>query len=81
MNHKIIEAQWRSFAERVVPRDASDIQRAEMRRAFFGGCAGFFRALEANDRAGRSAIADGEFMERIHQEITDFMREEKKAGR
>lgn len=35
---KIIE-RWREFEARVMPKDAPEVQRTEMRRAFFAGFA------------------------------------------
>jgi hypothetical protein len=45
MARPIIETEWRNFAERVLPVDAPDVQRVEMRRAFFAGAISLFHAL------------------------------------
>ena len=36
MKRRVAEA-WQSFEEGVLPRNCSDVQRQEMRRAFFAG--------------------------------------------
>lgn len=42
-----INEQWHEFAKLVLPADATDAQRREMKRAFFGGfAAGFTAALD-----------------------------------
>lgn len=35
----LIEAQWQSFRDQVIPMGAPQVQIEEMRRAFFGGAA------------------------------------------
>ena len=42
---KPIETEWRAYAERVIPIDASDRQRIECRRAFYAGATSLVRAI------------------------------------
>ena len=42
---KPIESEWRAYAERVIPFDASDQQRIECRRAFYAGATSLVRAI------------------------------------
>jgi hypothetical protein len=44
-NRKPIEAEWRVYAEQVIPFDAPDTQRVECRRAFYAGATALVRAL------------------------------------
>ena len=37
MSKKRIEAEWNNFEKAVMPKDASTLQRVEMRRAFYAG--------------------------------------------
>jgi predicted secreted protein len=47
---KTIEQRWREFSERVIPRDAPQVQHQEMRRAFY---AGFTSMLEVDEELAR----------------------------
>lgn len=42
---RLIEAEWRVYAEHAVPFDTSDQQRTECRRAFYAGATALVRAL------------------------------------
>lgn len=48
-----VTEQWNSFAQIVLPKECSDLQRKEMRRAFFAGAVAlweiFFRGLTDGD--------------------------------
>lgn len=44
-NPYLIEQSWRGFAEEIDLSDAPEIQRREMRRAFYGGAVALFHLL------------------------------------
>lgn len=68
-----IDAQWRTFERLVMPEEASDLQRREMRRAFY---AGFESALMMNLRvAAESEDAGVAMLEGLHQEARMFARD------
>jgi hypothetical protein len=70
---KIIEQQWRSFAERCIPVEAGPMQRQEMRRAFYAGAAGFLTALMDKLAPGQDATdADLKMMISIGEELEQF---------
>ena len=37
MAEDILQKEWQTFEDKVVPKDANDIQRSEIRMAFFSG--------------------------------------------
>ncbi len=44
-NPRLIEQSWRSFAEAIELTDAPDVQKTEMRRAFYAGAVSLFYML------------------------------------
>lgn len=47
MKRQMMAEQWDSFARAVIPRDASAVQRHEMRRAFYAGAQGILYGVIA----------------------------------
>jgi hypothetical protein len=69
-----IADDWTRFAASVLPPNVSDIQRSEMRRAFYGGVAVMFdHAYRLGDPDGSEADAVA-MLERIRAEIQLFSR-------
>lgn len=78
---RTIAQQWTEFEGRVLPAGAPDIQRREMKRAFY---AGFFGALMAGmEMADESKASDDvgvTMIQRLHDECHRFAAEVQ-AGR
>ena len=56
-----IQDAWESFERYVLPGNASDVQRAEMRKAFFSGASAIFQALvevSGNEERGMKLMSD-----------------------
>lgn len=70
---RLIEMGWRTYAERVVPRDAGRTQVQECRRAFYGGAAHLLAALAD---VGEDDVSEAEGVARLEsagQEIQQFV--------
>jgi hypothetical protein len=78
---KSIVELWVSFASAVMPKNASAVQRKEMRRAFY---AGFHAALMAGvqmaDESGDDDDKGVAMIQRLHDECAQFV-VEVQAGR
>jgi len=66
-----IQSQWEKFASMTLPKEASETQRTEMRRAFYAGAYAMlammsFEVTEVSDDAGV------EIIEGLHQEARLF---------
>lgn len=78
---KLMDAAWRSFAEQVLPIDAPDVQRQEMRRAFYAGGWAFYTALMGNlDGGDDPTAADFSMLDGLDRELRDFA-EQVQSGR
>lgn len=78
---KTAAQQWASFEAIVMPASAGDVQRMEMRRAFYAGFhSALACALEAADESGDNDDLGATMIERLHQECAQFAREVQ-AGR
>ncbi|HZT29697.1 MAG TPA: hypothetical protein VFA33_07440 [Bryobacteraceae bacterium] len=65
--------QWDQFARAVLPPGVSEIQRREMRRAFYAGAESIlFRVIQAFAPESEPTDADLQIMEDLHQELRDF---------
>jgi hypothetical protein len=74
---KILDAAWRSYAEAAIPIDAPDIQRVEMRRAFYGGARALFVGIMVmlDPRPDvEPTEADLRKMDAVEKELEDFAR-------
>lgn len=78
----LIKGEWESYRDEVMSRDSPDIQKAECRRAFYGG------AMSAlNKIVERLAGIPGEHvskiglkeLDKIHIELTQFARDVKEG--
>lgn len=62
---------WKEFNELVVPTEASDAQRLEVRKAFYSGAAALFNLLtHSSVNAGQAATV--ELMSIIHNDVYEF---------
>lgn len=78
----LVEAEWLRFAEITMPPTVSKIQRQEMRRAFYAG-AGLLLERMTN-AVGPAEISEDQgmdIMQRVHDEITAFMRDVQRGRR
>lgn len=65
--------QWDQFARKVLPIDAPQDQRREMRRAFYAGAqAILFRVIQAFAPETEPTDADLQLMQDVHDELQDF---------
>lgn len=72
----LIEREWLSFAERVLPANAPAIQRQEMRRAFFAGAGRLFESL--TNAVGTDDVSEDagmDIMQGVEDEIRAFLRD------
>jgi hypothetical protein len=75
----MIGESWADYLAKVVPADASAVQREECKRAFYAGAAAMFGAmLEAAELDEDPAAASVEALDR---ELSDFLRLFKKRER
>jgi hypothetical protein len=64
---------WKRFAEMVLPADAPDIQRSEMRKAFYAGATAILGIMEElTDECTEPTDRDMEMVEAVHRELQDF---------
>lgn len=66
---------WLDFNKKVIPRDASDVQRREMKAAFYAGIRGFLSEMtrEGTLAPGDDVTEDDEkWMLAIEKELSDF---------
>lgn len=71
-----MEAAWESFAAATVPAAAPAIQRAEMRKAFYGGAAMMFEAVvHGTDPEAEPTEADMRRISRIAAGLERFAEE------
>ncbi|MGH6967801.1 MAG: hypothetical protein ACREEN_01680 [Stellaceae bacterium] len=69
----VVDTLWRTYAERVVPANASTAQRLECRRAFFAGAAGLFGQIMNNlDEGEEPTDADFARLDAIQAELEQF---------
>lgn len=72
---------WERFAQRNVPRKASENQRATMRRCFYSGAVAAYAIFELASKANDNDNEDGEtaaaaILAKLDQELTRFATEE-----
>lgn len=65
--------QWDQFARAILPAGVSQVQRQEMRRAFYAGAqAILFRVIQAFAPETEPTDADVQIMKDLNQELSDF---------
>jgi len=73
---RIVEGGWRAYEHLIMPQDASDTQRAEMRKAWFLGAEHIFSTIMMVMDPGQEPTArDLERMSKLHWELEQFKRE------
>lgn len=73
MKRQLMAEQWNSFAQAVLPRDASATQRREMRRAFYAGAQGIlFGVIAALAPDSEPTAEDLAMMDNLQRELSDF---------
>lgn len=73
MSDKILNTAWRSYAERVIPADASDYQRRECRLAFYAGARSLFTGIiDMLDPGDEATDADCAKMGMVEAELEQF---------
>ena len=78
---KLVAEQWDQFARAVLPKDAGETQRREMRRAFYAGAQGvMFGVIAALTPSGDAEEGDVQMLQELHDELSEFG-EKVKAGR
>lgn len=71
---KIIEAGWKSMRIMAIPRNASDVQLREMRKAFFAGAQHLFASILCIlDPGSEATEKDMERMHLIDKELKEFV--------
>lgn len=76
MEQKILDTAWRSFAEQVVPLQASDRQRREMRRVFMAGAQALMDGILKMLEPGHEPTEGDLFMMgSVATELSDFARD------
>lgn len=70
---KIIEGGWAGFALAVLPKNVSQVQHDEMRKAFFAGAQHLFASMmNILDPGSEPTDRDLRRMDQIHQELEIF---------
>lgn len=73
MKRRLMAEQWDQFARLILPANCPEIQRKEMRCAFYAGAqAILFRVIEAFAPESEPTAEDLQIMEDVHQELEDF---------
>lgn len=67
-----IQTQWEKFSSLVVPKDASPVQKQEMRRAFYAGAEAMSKILFAIGDQSLSEDAGAQILEGCQDEINRF---------
>ena len=78
---QIIEGGWKAL-ELLMLKDASDIQRSEMRKAYFFGAQHLFASImNILEPGAEPTDLDMERMTKIHEELEKFVEEIKKEAK
>ncbi len=72
---KPIEESWDRFAKAVLPPGVGDDQRADMKKAFYGGSFSLFKILmnETDDGEAEPTAANLDMMRDVEADIGGFM--------
>ena len=68
-----IQSFWESFSKDVIPEDAPEVQRKEMKRSFYAGC---YTVLQITYGIGDEAVSEEagiQMLETLHQESRIFL--------
>lgn len=70
---KSLAGEWADFAAKIIPANASDVQRVECRRAFYAGAQSMFVCVTGQLDAGTEPTdADMIYMDSLQAELKDF---------
>lgn len=73
IKRQLMAEQWDQFARAVLPAGTSEIQRREMRRAFYAGAESIlFRVISAFAPDTEPTAADLQIMDDLDRELKDF---------
>ena len=75
MRHRSLAAWWQEYESQVIPRAADDIQRQEMRNAFYAGAGA---VMQVNFEIGEPSVSEEEglrMLDRLRDELLGFVRE------
>ncbi len=72
---KLLETEWMSYRNAVIPRGAPSVQLTESRRAFYAGAAAFYSiVLNRMTPGSEPSDEDVALMRKLDQELKDFRR-------
>jgi len=73
VNRKTLFEEWFAFAAAVIPEQATDVQRREMRRAWYAGAATLFSIITSGlDPDAESTEADLAYLDSLNKELEKF---------
>ena len=73
MKRQLMAEQWDQFSRSVLPRDAPQVQRTEMRRAFYAGAQSIlFRVIQALTPESEPTDKDVDLLQDVHDELKEF---------
>jgi hypothetical protein len=82
MKRQLVADEWDTFAKTVLPNDVSDVQRSEMRLAFYAGAIALFYKLQKAVGPGGDVTADDmRIMMDLENELREFAREMERKAR
>ncbi len=77
----VVETEWQSYMNEVIPPGAPEVQRTESKRAFYAGARSLLRAVvDGFDEGSEATDEDVAGMEEIHAELEKFY-QDVKAGK
>lgn len=80
MKRQLMAEQWDSFARAILPKDASAVQRQEMRRAFYAGAQGILHGvIAAFAPESEPTDEDLQIMADLELELSEFAESVKKG--
>lgn len=73
MKRQLMAEQWDEFSGKVLPKPCSEIQKREMRRAFYAGAQSIlFRVIQSFAPETEPTEEDLQIMEDLHDELQNF---------
>ena len=70
---KLLETEWMTYRNKVLPKNAGEVQITESRRAFFGGAWAIYALMmNALEEGTEATPADVRLMEKLHNEMVEF---------
>jgi len=74
---KPIDDAWNHFARVVIPNDAKEVQRAEMRKSFFAGAYALFTILmkETDDGEDEPTESNIQLMRHAEANLMEFVKD------